>query len=187
MKVNPRNLVIPAVLVCCICLMFLSMTVNTGYAQPAHLQNIVGESKTHIASAHLNSLMPQNVQLWKSAIETAARTAGLDPNLIAAIILQESGGNPLAYSNSGAVGLMQVMPNNGIASQFICGSQPCFINRPSIDKLLNPEFNIKYGSNYLAELIRQKGSLRDALKGYGPMDIGYGYADIVLSIYEKYQ
>jgi hypothetical protein len=187
MKVNPRNLVVPAVLVCCICLVFLSMTVNTGYAQPAHIQKIGIGSKTHIASVHLNSLMPKSIQQWKSAIETAATTAGLDPNLIAAIILQESGGNPQAYSNSGAVGLMQVMPKDGIASKFICGSQPCFINRPSMDKLFNPEFNIQFGTNYIVELIQQKGSLREALKEYGPMDIGYGYADIVLSIYQEYQ
>jgi soluble lytic murein transglycosylase-like protein len=187
MKVNPRNLVIPAVLVCCICLIFLSVQVNTSFAQPVHFQNLGGGSKTPNETAHLNSLLPKSILQWKSPIETAAATAGLDPNLIAAIILQESGGNPLAYSNSGAVGLMQVMPKDGIAQQFICGSLPCFINRPSIDKLLNPEFNIQYGTNYLAELIRQKRSIREALKVYGPMDIGYSYADIVLAIYEKTQ
>jgi soluble lytic murein transglycosylase-like protein len=187
MKFTPQNLIIPAVLVCCTCFAFLSMAVNTGYAQPAQFKDFGSEPKNQIKSAQLNSLLPKSIQQWKSDIETNASTSGLDPNLIAAVILQESGGNSLAYSTSGAVGLMQVMPKDGIASQFICGSQPCFINRPSIDKLLNPEFNIQYGTNYLAELIRQKGSIREALKVYGPMDIGYSYADTVQAIYEKYQ
>ena len=120
-------------------------------------------------------------------IESTAVETGLDPNLIAAVMLQESGGDPLAYSTSGAVGLMQVMPKDGIASEFICGNIPCFINRPTINELLDPSFNIQYGSNYLAGLIEKKGSEREALFSYGPMDMGYGYADIVLAIYENYQ
>ena len=111
----------------------------------------------------------------------------MDADLIAAVMLQESGGNPQAYSTSGAVGLMQVMPSDGLAREFICGNAPCFINRPTIDELLDPSFNIQYGSNYLAGLIEKKGSEREALFSYGPMDVGYGYADIVLAIYENYQ
>ena len=82
---------------------------------------------------------------------------------------------------------MQVMPRDGLASEFICGNTPCFINRPTIDELLDPSFNIQYGSSYLAGLIEKKGSEREALFSYGPMDMGYGYADIVLTIYENYQ
>jgi len=44
--------------------------------------------------------------------------------LIAAVILQESGGDPSAYSSSGAVGLMQVMPRDGIAAEFMCVNGP---------------------------------------------------------------
>ena len=102
-------------------------------------------------------------------------------------LLQESGGDPRAYSISGAVGLMQVMPKDGIASEFICGNHPCFINRPIITELLDPQFNIQYGTNYLAGLNRQKESEREALRAYGPMDVGYNYADIVLAIYENYR
>jgi hypothetical protein len=38
----------------------------------------------------------------------------------------------------------------------------------------------------LAGLVRRTGSLRDALKSYGPMDVGYYYADKVLGIYQRY-
>ena len=82
---------------------------------------------------------------------------------------------------------MQVMPKDGIASEFICGNAPCFINRPTINELQDPTFNIQYGSRYLAHLIEKKGSEREGLYKYGPMDMGYGYADIVLTIYENYQ
>jgi hypothetical protein len=39
----------------------------------------------------------------------------------------------------------------------------------------------------LAGLIERKGSVRDGLFSYGPMDMGYRYADIVLGHYNRYQ
>jgi soluble lytic murein transglycosylase-like protein len=108
----------------------------------------------------------------------------LDPNLIAAVIWQESGGNPSAYSKSGAVGLMQVMPRDGIAASFQCINGPCFTNRPSISELEKPNFNIKYGTGMIAGLLQKYGSMREALKYYGPMNVGYYYADKVISIYQ---
>ena len=106
--------------------------------------------------------------------------------MIAALIWQESGGNPVAYSSSGAVGLMQVMPRDGLAANFICANGPCFASRPTIEELQDPKFNVKYGTAMLAGLLERSGSLRDALKSYGPMDVGYYYADKVLAIYQKY-
>jgi hypothetical protein len=38
----------------------------------------------------------------------------------------------------------------------------------------------------LAGLNQKYGSIRDALKAYGPMDTGYAYADKVLSIFQNY-
>jgi len=135
----------------------------------------------------MSEKFPPAVQTWRELIETTAEKYQLDPNLIAAVILQESGGVPSAYSSSGAVGLMQVMPRDGIAANFICGDHPCFESRPKIRELENPEFNIDYGSHLLKILLVKFGDLRESLRAYGPMDMGYQYADTVLSIYSNYQ
>jgi hypothetical protein len=129
---------------------------------------------------------PETIQQWCSLIERYAREHALEPNLVAAVMLQESGGNARAFSKSGAVGLMQVMPSDGPATRFMCINGPCFADRPSSSQLYDPEFNIYYGTRMLSDLIRRHGNVRDALKSYGPMDMGYRYADIVLSIMSRY-
>lgn len=130
---------------------------------------------------------PEKILRWCAYIQQAASEYQIDPNLIAAVMLQESGGNPDAYSRSGAVGLMQVMPRDGKAAEFMCINGPCFANRPSMEELFDPQFNIQYGVRMLAGLIQRKGDVREALKAYGPMDAGYSYADKVLAIYQNYQ
>ena len=135
----------------------------------------------------LPSRYPDSIRQWCGWIQRYAAEVELDPRLIAAVMLQESGGKADAYSHSGAVGLMQVMPRDGLAEQFMCSGRPCFASRPSMDELFEPEYNISYGTRMLAGLVARHGNVRDALKAYGPMDMGYRYADIVLSIYENYQ
>lgn len=122
---------------------------------------------------------------WCDLIVKGAEENALDPLLVAAVIWQESGGDPLAYSSSGAVGLMQIMPKDGIAAEKVCINGPCFADRPTIQELQDPEFNIRYGCRMLASLITRLGSVREALMAYGPEDIGYEYADTVLGLYEK--
>jgi soluble lytic murein transglycosylase-like protein len=111
----------------------------------------------------------------------------IDPNLVAAVMLLESGGDPLAYSRSGAVGLLQVMPRDGLAAGFQCPNGPCFASRPTIQELQDPEFNLAYGIRMLAGLYGRTGSWREALLAYGPMDVGYIYADTVLAFLERYE
>jgi hypothetical protein len=135
----------------------------------------------------LSDVYPEKVQRWCDPIVEFATANDLEPELIAAVILQESGGDPQAYSSSGAVGLMQVMPRDGIAAHFQCINGPCFASRPTIAELQDPEYNIEYGTRMLAGLLARHGDLRMALKAYGPMDMGYRYADTVLAIYENYR
>lgn len=138
------------------------------------------------AFCEINHSYPKKVFRWCDLISLYARDRDLPPDLVAALILQESGGNPKAYSGSGAVGLMQIMPRDGLAAAFMCVNGPCFHDRPAQAKLVDPEYNIKYGTRLLARLLNRHGDIREALKAYGPMDVGYYYADKVLAIYDTY-
>jgi len=129
---------------------------------------------------------PAELSRWDSLIKYNAKLFALDTNLISAIIWIESAGNPQAYSSSGAVGLMQVMPRDGIAAGFLCGDNPCFINRPLTSELWPPEVNIEFGCKLLSEYIEQYGSIREALKHYGPLDVGYSYANQVIALAEEF-
>jgi Transglycosylase SLT domain len=137
-------------------------------------------------SCSLGGGFSENVRQWCDIIDQQAQQYGISPKLIAAVMTQESGGNPMAYSGSGAVGLMQIMARDGIAASFMCGAGPCFANRPSVQQLYDPEVNISYGARMLSGLVsKYGGDVREALRAYGPMNSGYSYADLVLSIYNR--
>ena len=153
--------------------------------QPTATLDHTNTSISNNQGCAISPSFPPSIQQWCETISQYANQHGLDPDLVAAVMLQESGGNPQAYSKSGAVGLMQVMPKDGLAAKFQCINGPCFASRPSTEELYRPDFNIEYGTRLLSSLITHYGSVRDALKAYGPMDMGYRYADIVLAILEK--
>jgi soluble lytic murein transglycosylase-like protein len=180
---NPAKMILPAILAVGLTLYSFSLFTGNAFMQNSGRP----AAQVRSAQAGLSGRYPETIQQWKGSIEASAGQHNLDPNLIAAVMLQESGGSAEVISSSGAVGLMQVMPRDGIAAGFICGSKPCFASRPSMDELLDPTFNIEYGARMLAGLLNKKGSLREALYAYGPYDVGYRYADIVLAIYENYQ
>jgi len=129
---------------------------------------------------------PQEITKWEDLIIKYSKMYNLRPELLAAIMVQESGGNPVIMSDSGAVGLMQVMPRDGIAAGFMCKNGPCFGDRPTISKLKDPDTNVEFAARYLASLIHTYGTEREALLHYGPSDMGYRYADIVLGHVNTY-
>lgn len=146
-------------------------------------QTLTGQnSATSLQGCTLNAAFAGSVLQWCHLIQNYASANGLEPALVAALITQESGGDPNAYSTSGAVGLMQVMPRDGLAASFMCAAGPCFTDRPSSQQLYDPEYNIAYGTKLLASLLQRNGNIRDALMNYGPRDVGYYYADLVLGI-----
>lgn len=85
----------------------------------------------------------------------------LDPALLAAVIYQESRFRADARSSSGAIGLMQLMPDTaqGIADH-TGGS------RFKLSDLGDPEINIRYGAWYLGHLMKKYGSEKLALAAY---------------------
>jgi len=54
--------------------------------------------------------VPQDAPFYATYILDAAAEFDLEPELIEAVLLAESGGNPRAHSDKGAAGLMQLMP-----------------------------------------------------------------------------
>ena len=86
-------------------------------------------------------------------VRDAARTHGVDPHLIRAVIAQESGGRPGAVSRRGAKGLMQLMDSTAAALGV----------RDSMDA----RENILGGTRYLRQLLdRFDGDLKLALASY---------------------
>ena len=72
-----------------------------------------------------------------------AQQNNLDPEMVRAVIQQESGGDPTSESAAGARGLMQLMPTTAAG----------FGVRDAFD----PEQNIRAGTRYLAGLLREFG------------------------------
>jgi len=95
------------------------------------------------------------------ALTRAARGAGLDPNLVAAVALQESAFNPLAVSSAGARGLLQIMPTVGAELARAAG-----LARFDPSDLFDPEINLKLGCAHLSEYRRRFGSIPRALAAY---------------------
>lgn len=163
---------------------FPGTTVNAATEVPLVEQGISIEQPVAI-ECEFTGRYPEKIQSWCALIEEQAKEYGVDPLLVAAVMLMESGGQPEVISHSGAVGLMQVMPRDGLAAAFQCINGPCFANRPTIEELKDPAFNVDYGVRMLAGLIKKHGNTRDALKSYGPGDVDYWYADKVLAIHRQ--
>ena len=97
---------------------------------------------------------------YTSLIAAAARDHGVDTALIRAIIHAESGFDPNARSNKGAIGLMQLMP--GTAADM------------GVANINAAADNIKGGVKYLAMLLSQfKGDIALATAAYhaGPSSV----------------
>lgn len=166
---------------------FWSLMEQIGQSGSMTLEEVANLANQEVGICGISKAFPPNVYRWCDLITKYSRAVGLNPNLVAALITVESGGNPTAYSHSGAVGLMQIMASDGIAATFVnSAGVPYFADRPTTSQLKDPEFNIKYGTKFLAGLVQRRGSLREALKSYGPMDYGYKYADLVLATMKKY-
>lgn len=97
----------------------------------------------------------QRVWRWQWLCEKYGGEYGIDPRVIAAVIALESGGRVDAVSSAGAVGLMQVVPEEEIAG------------RPKSVLLRNPDLNVRTGASILWAGIKVfSGSLAHGLCAY---------------------
>jgi soluble lytic murein transglycosylase len=100
------------------------------------------------------------VDYWP-LVQQQASAHKLDPYLMVALIGQESSFDPDIRSAANAIGLMQIVPSTGRRYARKLG-----IRRYSAAMLTRPEVNIRIGTTYFSDLLRQFGRAEYALCGY---------------------
>ncbi|MDX6489344.1 MAG: soluble lytic murein transglycosylase [Gaiellaceae bacterium] len=98
---------------------------------------------------------------YASIVRGHARHYDLDPALLAAVIYQESKFRADSRSSSGAIGLMQLLPDTAKGIALHTGG-----SRFRVDDLYDPEINIRYGSWYLRHLLLKYRDEETALAAY---------------------
>lgn len=106
--------------------------------------------------AHLNQAGELEKQFEDIALEASARHA-VSPDLVKAVIRQESGFQPRRVGAAGEIGLMQVTP---IAARDWCEAHGVPYRFRGM--LSDPRFNIEIGTWYLARGLRRWQEFRDA-------------------------
>lgn len=96
---------------------------------------------------------------YEKEINAAAQEFDLPPNLIAAMMKKESGGNPDAVSGKGATGLMQLMPETA--------------KELGVTDIKDVAQNIRGGAKYMRQMLDKYGELPLALAAYnaGPGNV----------------
>lgn len=121
---------------------------------------------------------PESIRQWGKYITKAAKKFDLDPDLIAAIIMKESGGNPDALGAAGECGMMQIIAGD---------KNYRFAGRPTCEQLLDPKFNIFYGAEFLKAKIDKYG-FEQGIRCYNGCNAAWSYyVGPVLQIYETYK
>ena len=98
---------------------------------------------------------------YETIVRGHARNYSLDPALLAAVIYQESKFKADAESKSGAIGLMQLLPDTAKGIAVHTGGSAF-----RVADLYDPEINVRYGAWYLRHLLRKYGDERTALAAY---------------------
>jgi soluble lytic murein transglycosylase len=101
------------------------------------------------------------VNYW-DLIRQYSAARGLDPYLIAALIAQESTFTADVKSSANAYGLMQLLPSTGRQYAKLLRLPTRF----SLSMLTTAESNIKMGTAYFADLVKQFGGAHYALATY---------------------
>ena len=124
---------------------------------------------------------------YGSLINQASRQFNLEPSLVKAVIMVESGFDPKAVSKKGAQGLMQLMPKTAADM--------------AVEDPHNPEENIFGGTRYLSKLLeRFESDVKLALaaynagpervekyKGVPPFPETERFIEKVMSFYKQYE
>jgi soluble lytic murein transglycosylase-like protein len=129
-----------------------------------------------------------DIEKYSHIIRTAAKAYGVESSLVHAVISAESGYDRYAISRTGAMGLMQLMPDTA--------------RRYGVQNMMDPTENIHGGVRYLADLLAMfKGRVDLAVAAYNAGEnavIRYGhkippyaetrhYVPKVLGFYRNFQ
>lgn len=107
-------------------------------------------------------------------IDKTAKRYGLDPQIVKALIEEESGWDASAEGDHGqSIGLMQIQPRWHKER----------MKRLGITNLYDSQQNVTVGCDILSELLNRYGSYEDALSVYnsGNTEDGKAYAERILS------
>jgi len=89
-----------------------------------------------------------NARRYAPLIERHASANGLDAALLKAMIAVESGYDPAAVSDKGAIGLMQVLPATGERYGVAADAR-----HSVVQKLMDPVTNLRIGARHLRDLL----------------------------------
>ncbi len=98
---------------------------------------------------------------YQAIVQGHAHNYRLDPALLASVIYQESRFQADAESSSGAIGLMQLLPETAKGIALRTGG-----SRFRVADLYEPELNVRYGSWYLRHLLDKYEDAETALAAY---------------------
>src|SRR5258708_26895049 len=96
----------------------------------------ISPSSTYAAKVFMPS--QEDIQKYANIIQTASKAYGVEPSLVHAVISAESAYNQYAVSRTGAMGLMQLMPETA--------------RRYGVQNMMDPTENIHGGVRYLPDL-----------------------------------
>ena len=115
------------------------------------------------ASGYAKNLFDRSIypREYRAHVEQYANLYGMEPNLVYAIMKAESKFSVKAVSSSGAIGLMQIMPET--FSEDICHKIGL---ENDTELLLNPETNIQSGVWYFSRWYAYYGTSEEALAAY---------------------
>ena len=102
-----------------------------------------------------------DVRAMQPLLNEAAKTTGVDEELLKAVITVESGFNARAVSHAGAVGLMQLTPVT--ADRYGTKQER---QRPATERMLDARTNVLTGARMLADLTRRYGGIDIALAAW---------------------
>ena len=98
---------------------------------------------------------------YEHIVRGHAKNYDLDAALLAAVIYRESKFDARARSSSGAIGLMQLLPETAKGIALHTGG-----TQFEVEDLYDPEINVRYGAFYLRRLLNKYGDTRLALAAY---------------------